>query len=584
MKKLDFFTAKEFKPGGWIKNQLKIQADGLCGNLHKIWKDIERSAWIGGDEAQFKNGKQWIAERVPYWLDGFIPMAYLLEDEKLIAVAKRYIDEIISRQQDDGWICPHCNEAKFDDYDLWSVFVALKALSSYYDCSGDKRIPDVMYKVLKNLYDILTSKKTKLFNWAEYRWFECFVAINTVYKIYGDKWIVSLAKILKEQGTDYNKLTRKWERPLNMWSYDTHIVNITQAIKAEAVSCDILGEEYTDNAEYLHSVLDKYNGTVYGGYTGDECLSGISPIQGTELCAVAENMFSFEKIYEYSGDFKWIDRLENLAFNAWPATMSEDMNNHQYCQMSNQISTEEFPGKAIFRTNGEGAHVFKVHYCCCTANHCQGWPKFALSAYAHDNESIINAIPIPGTLDSEFAHIDLVTDYPFNHELKYTVKAKRDFIFKIRIPNFSEETTVDGKIFNKNLLSVDLKAGEEREINISFKVTPGFVETPVGLSAVKYGALLFALPASVDDWEYAYVDKELKASFKGSGKTPFSLENPPVTVEANVKRINWGFEDGYNTVCAKLPLSTKPLSAEKNVTLVPYGAAKTRMTEMPLIK
>lgn len=47
MKKLDFFTAKEFKPGGWIKNQLKIQADGLYGNLHKIWKDIERSACIG---------------------------------------------------------------------------------------------------------------------------------------------------------------------------------------------------------------------------------------------------------------------------------------------------------------------------------------------------------------------------------------------------------------------------------------------------------------------------------------------------------------------------------------------------------
>ena len=233
---------------------------------------------------------------------------------------------------------------------------------------------------------------------------------------------------------------------------------------------------------------------------------------------------------------------------------------------------------------GEGAHVFKVHHCCCTANHCQGWPKFALSAYAHDNESIINAIPLPGTLDSEFAHIDLVTDYPFNHELKYTVKAKKDFIFKIRIPKFSEETTVDGKIFNKNLLSVDLKGGEEREINISFKVTPGFVETPVGLSAVKYGALLFALPASVDDWEYAYVDKELKACFRGVGKTPFSLENPPVTVEAKVRRINWGFEDGYNTVCAKLPLSTKPLSDEKNVTLVPYGAAKTRMTEMPVIK
>ena len=69
------FTTNEIKPHGWLKDQLIIQAKGLSGNLDKMWPDVKDSSWIGGN----KDG--W--ERVPYWLDGFIPLAYLLDDEDM---------------------------------------------------------------------------------------------------------------------------------------------------------------------------------------------------------------------------------------------------------------------------------------------------------------------------------------------------------------------------------------------------------------------------------------------------------------------------------------------------------------------
>lgn len=69
------YTAKELKPSGWLKRQLRIQADGLSGNLDKMWRDVKDSKWIGGD------CDGW--ERVPYWLDGFIPLAWLLDDEDM---------------------------------------------------------------------------------------------------------------------------------------------------------------------------------------------------------------------------------------------------------------------------------------------------------------------------------------------------------------------------------------------------------------------------------------------------------------------------------------------------------------------
>ena len=63
-----FYTSDELKARGWLRRQLALQAAGLCGNLDKIWPDVQRSAWIGGD----RDG--W--ERVPYWLDRPRPQVY----------------------------------------------------------------------------------------------------------------------------------------------------------------------------------------------------------------------------------------------------------------------------------------------------------------------------------------------------------------------------------------------------------------------------------------------------------------------------------------------------------------------------
>ena len=73
--KWDLFTSNEIKPLGWLRRQLSIQAYSLSGNLDKVWPDIKESAWIGGSR------EGW--ERVPYWLDGFIPLAYLLDDDDM---------------------------------------------------------------------------------------------------------------------------------------------------------------------------------------------------------------------------------------------------------------------------------------------------------------------------------------------------------------------------------------------------------------------------------------------------------------------------------------------------------------------
>ena len=602
MKKWSFYTSNEIKPNGWLKRQLEIQANGLSGNLDKVWRDVRDSSWIGGD------AEGW--ERVPYWLDGFIPLAYLLENEDMIARAKKYIDAIVANQKSDGWICPCSDEAR-KTYDTWAVMLLSKVLTVYYQCSKDERIPKVIYDVLKNYYDLLKSEQIKLFQWGKYRWFECFIAINFTYERYGEEWLKELAVILKEQGKDYNEITELWERPLNSWKLDTHIVNLVMCLKHEAVSALLSGTEYTDNAEKLYNKLYSFNGTPVGLFTGDECLSGLSPIQGTELCSVVELMYSFEQLFAFTGDNKWAERLEVLAFNALPASISDDMWTHQYVQMSNQMACMRFPGKSVFRTNNHEAHMFGLepHFGCCTANFNQGYPKLCLSAFMHDDNSIISSVAVPSRLDCDKATILLETNYPFVNSLKYTVDAKEDFTFVIRIPSFAKNVKVSGKDFDASSSSFSFAKGEKAEITVEFETAPYVESRPHGLNTVKCGSLVFSLPVQYEkkmyeyekdgierkfpycdyeyipksEWSYAYCGTPGKLLYNGISDIPFSSENPPVSLEIDVKKINWGLEDGYETVCAKVPESTEPVGEKQSVKLVPYGCAKLRMTELPII-
>lgn len=603
MRKWDFYTANEIKPKGWMRRQLEIQAKGLSGNLDKIWPDVRDSAWIGGDR------EGW--ERVPYWLDGFIPLAYLLEDEDMIARAKKYIDAILAAQKEDGWICP-CDEKDRPTYDSWGVQLISKVLTVYYECSLDERIPDALYRVLKNYFELLKSSTIKLFDWGKARWFEALIAIRFLYERKQEDWLIHLAKLLKEQGTDYNTLTDRWVRPLNKWTFETHIVNITMMLKYEALYCDLLGEPYADRAERLRQILKTYNGTAVETFTGDECLSGLSPIQGTELCAVVEQMYSYEHLFAYSGDPKWAERLEKLAFNALPATISEDMWTHQYDQLSNQIACITFPGKPIFRTNGKEAHLFGLepNFGCCTANFNQGWPKLTLSAFMHQGNTVINALPIPSMLQSDGVSILLETNYPFENSFTYKIEAKKDTIFKIRIPSFAKNLLVDGAAADTSELSFEIGAGEQRTITLSFETAPKLKQRPHHLHSIEYGSLVFSLPISYEkrmleyerkeverkfpycdyellpcsEWSYGLASPTLSLKRAPLSEIPFSEKNPPLRIKAALQKIAWGLEDGYEWVCAKSPQSTVPLSEPQELELIPYGCAKLRMTELPLIK
>ena len=607
--KYSLYTSKEIKPTGWLKRQLEIQADGLSGNLDKVWPDVRDSKWIGGD------CEGW--ERVPYWLDGFIPLAYLLENEDMIARAKKYIDAIIAGQQEDGWICP-CTVEERPTYDTWAVQLISKVLTVYYECSGDEKILEVIYKTLKNYYELLKNGTISLFEWAKARWFETFIALNKLYSIYKEDWMKDLAKILKEQGLDYESYTEVWKHPVYKWKFETHIVNMGMMLKYEAVSAELLDAPYTKIADKLNDILSRYNGTPVELFTGDECLAGLSPIHGTECCAVAEQMYSYELLYAYTGDKKWAEKLEVLAFNAFPATNTEDMWGHQYDQLSNQMACVRFDGKNPFGTNGNESHLFGLepNYGCCTANFNQAWPKFTLSTFMKTRNGILSAVSVPSKLTTEVKGIpvtvELITEYPFRNKLTYKIHAEKPvkFNFSARIPSFAKNVKVNGEeVSLRGNLSLD-KEWTNETVEITFDTEITLVKRPHDLCCVKKGSLIFSVPVEYEakmleyttretvvrkfpycdyefyptsDWNYAYASKDFKVLEADGDEFPFSVKNPRLMLEADVVHIDWGLEDGYLNLCAKTPKSRKPVGEVEKRKLQPYGCTNLRMTEIPFV-
>ncbi len=605
------FKSDAIIPDGWLKKQLELQAQGLSGNLHKVWPDIRDSIRIGGTK------NDW--ERVPYWLDGFIPLAYLLNDEEKKQVVEKYITGIVKAQRPDGWIC--AGEKARDEYNdnTWEYLLTLKVLALYCDFSKSRKIERVLYRAARNLYDTLKTGEVKLISWGRYRWFEGLVAIHHIYSRKKEDWLLDFAKILREQGVDWVSLKDKWVEPINEWSMDTHIVNVAMMFKYEALCCELLGETYENKAEELWQYLYRHHGTVAGAFSGDECLAGLAANRGFELCSVVELMYSCEILFSITGNRVWAERLERLAFNALPATLSDDMWSHQYDQMTNQIACYNQPGKPIYGTNFADANMFGLepNFGCCTSNFSQGWPKLAMHAFMKCRGGVLAAMFLPCSLNTKIkgtkVQIKADTEYPFKHRCIYRITTEREvsFSLRIRIPSWAKHVYIDGQEVRKKPYLVITRMFEgTTQISISFTDTPRLIKRPYHLQAVEYGPLVYALPIKArkemleytkdgverkypycdyeyfpeSNWNYGFVSKEFQVCEKQISDIPFSSESPAVTLLTKMAQVEWKCEEGYTLVCARRPVSNRPIGEAKEMELVPYGCAKLRMTEMPMLK
>ena len=606
----NFFSIAETKPLGWLKEQLEIQAKGLSGTLSDFWPDISDSAWIGG------SAEGW--ERVPYWLDGFIVLAYLLDDDKLKATAKRYIDGIIAGQAEDGWICPDVDRK---DYDMWGFILVLKTLTVYHRATGDNSVIEVVRCALLNLdkhIDAHIYSRT-LFDWGQARWFEALIPIYWVYECTGEDWLKKLACKLRAQGFDWKALFSDdypYDQPheKGRWSQMNHVVNNAMMLKGNA-----LYYLFSDNpddlafAEKAYKTLMAHHGMVTGIFTGDECLNGLNPFQGTELCAVAELMYSFEHLSAITGLSIWADKCEKLAFNALPATFTPDMAMHQYVQQVNQPFCM-YNATPHFGTNGPEANLFGVepNFGCCTANMHQAFPKYTASLYLYNDDT--NTIVVNGYAPSALetyrfggsVTLKQETNYPFDTAIKFTLtcESPTELTLLLRIPQWTQafECSIDGQK-SDGYYKISKKFEGKTTFTLNLPMAAKLDSLPDNTYALTRGPLIYSLNVECEmkkqskpgepfwmenyelfptsRWQYVMAVDDVSALQFNTGKTldiPFSQNGAPVRVVVPCRKVEWGVNDLVADRCPNMD----SLSAETEMLeFIPYGCTMLRMTQLP---
>ena len=618
------FSITHIKPDGWLKRQLKIQADGLCGHLDEFWPDIKNSSWFGG------HAEGW--ERAPYWLDGLIPLAVQLQDSILLKKVHRYLNYILEHQHADGWLGPKDsnveNLEKKENYDIWGQFLILKVLLQYYDLTKEERITNVIEKCLRRINTHINFNP--LFDWGQSRWFEVLIPIYWLYEKKPENWLFDLAIKLEAQGFNWKGFFKRWpmKQPTKKgeWNFMSHVVNNTMAIKAYALWWKLTGkEEDRDTVNNIIKQLEMFHGTAVGTVTGDECLAGKSPIRGTELCSVVEQMYSLENLISIFGNSNHADILEKITYNALPAAFTSDMWGHQYDQQINQIECSKKENRP-WNTNGSEANIFGLepHFGCCTVNFAQGWPKFTSNLWMKTQDNGIAVIAYaPSTLTTKIDKSDIIikqeTDYPFKDNVTITVSSNTNSKFPlwIRIPNWCKETTIvidekkDIIIDNSGFIKLERAWEKNTVIYINFKMEAVLSKRNNNSFVIQRGPLIYSLPIdekrqriNISDplkklphgdweiypkgkWNYALniserqIENTITTNEKNVGAFPFSRETPPITIRLNGCEVpEWQNKNGSATDISRQNISYSDISTE--LTLIPYGCTNLRITEFPV--
>jgi glycosyltransferase involved in cell wall biosynthesis len=378
---------------GWLKEMLLRQKTGATGNLDKLYPLVmnDRNGWLGGD------GDQW--ERGPYWIDGLLPLAYILDDKELIAKSKRWVEWALNSQQPDGYFGPSKDYGpepgiqRDNSRDWWPKMVMLKILKQYYAATQDQRVIKFMTNYFRYQLKELPAKPLDHWTfWARYRGPDNLMVVYWLYNITGDAFLLQLADLIHKQTFDYtnNFLNTDLLSRIN----SIHCVNLAQGLKGPLVYYQQHPDKkYVEATDKGFKDIRKYNGLVHGLYGGDEGLHGNNPTQGSEFCSAVELMFSLESILPITGNTAYADHLERIAFNALPTQATDDFVNRQYFQQANQVMATRH--RRNFDTDHSGTDVcfgLLTGYACCTSNMHQGWPKFVQNLWYATNDNGIAAL------------------------------------------------------------------------------------------------------------------------------------------------------------------------------------------------
>ena len=436
-------------PEGWLREKLEIQRDNISKDLDLTYPQVmgPSNGWLGGD------GDQW--ERGPYWIDGLLPLAYILDDQQLKEKVRPCVEWALASQTADGNFGPRTDYERVkgiqrhNALDWWPRMVVLKILQQHYNATTDERVIPFMTRYFHYQLEALDEKPLDHWTfWARYRHADQMNVALWLYRMTEDEKLLELADKLHAQGFDFVEYFN--DEGISVPG-SIHCVNLAQGLKEPVVYWSATGDQHLlDATEKFFRDMPRFISYPTGMFGGDECLRDNDPTRGSELCSAVEFMYSLEEMMKITGNPFYAEYLERITFNALPTQISEDFRLHQYFQQTNQVSISY--GEHNFSTMKQGTGNlmgFLTGYPCCLANLHQGYPKFTQNLWLRSNDGGLAALTFsPCTVTAEVKGVEVtineITDYPYSDHIRMEINPSETVAFPmgLRMPSWSESPKV----------------------------------------------------------------------------------------------------------------------------------------------
>jgi hypothetical protein len=596
------------RPAGWLATQLDRQLTGLNGQYQSYSHFLvpANTGWVHPDLVGW--------EEVPYWLRGYGDLGYVTGDATVQSNTAQWIDSVLATQASDGFFGPTELRTSLNGHaDLWPHMPMLHALRSWSEYHGDTSVQTF----LNRYFQFVATQPDGVFTdgWGTTRWGDTIDVIYWLFNRTGDTSLLSLVTRIHQQSANWvNNIA------------SLHNVNFAQGFREPTQYWTLSGDSTHRAASYqnYNSMMATYGQFPGGGFAGDEIARpGFGdPRQGFETCGIVEFMASNEILTRTTGDPLWADRTEELAFNMLPAALDPQGKVAHYITSANSIQLDD---NAKTRQQFDNTFAMQAYlpgvdqYRCCPHNYGQGWPYYVEEMWlATPDGGLAAALYGPSTVTALVsggvsATITEQTSYPFSDTVTFTVslKAPAAFSFAVRIPGWctAPQLSVNGGAVavaaGPRFATVNRTWANGDTVTLRLPSRPTLTTWTANDNAVSVncGALTYSLQINEQwsqvagtaqwpqyqvtagsAWNVGLVAGQQFALTSGGGNVndPFVLANVPVRITAQAQQIpDWtaDSEQVVGTLAGTGPISSS--APTQQVTLVPMGAARLRITAFP---
>lgn len=630
------------QPDGWLRGYLEKQASQLGSKLPQVSFPFTGAYWAEEQEAE--SWAPW--EQKGYWIDGATRLALVLQDQELLAQARKPIEYTLSHVDTEGYLGPEFFQDPKGDFHRWPHTVFFRSLAAVSDGQaaprgfGGAQIAEAMKRHYLSDHASYGTPVRNVTNIENMLW---------CYEKTGDPRLLALAeKSWREYSTvagatlqgDLSALRVFADTPIH-----AHGVTYIEIAKQPAILYMYTGkEEYLKFALAAQRRIFDHHMLISGIPSTSEYYQTITSLDSHETCDIADHTWSWGYLLLATGNAVWADRVERACFNAGPGAIKNDWKALQYFSCPNQFlatldSDHNWP---VFNEHGGRYMAYQpnpgLNTACCGGNVHRIFPNYVIRMWMQTNDGGLAAVlygpsRVKASVGPDKQPVEIVqrTNYPFHEQIQFEIQSSHavSFPLSLRIPGWCDapRLTVNGAPVTAPpsghgfvVLHRNFHPGDVITLTLPMKVAVS--HWPQGGIGVERGPLVYSLPIQEkwstkvepkyttpefptwearpdSDWNYGLnldtqkleSEVEVKVSPAASHQLLNPWEAPPITITVPARKIeDWELETNPDNVAQKftpcLPdLSTSKVSdALERISLVPYGSTQLRVTIFPAVR